>query len=107
MGADATTLTVDMPAIRTVKYFFTAVPMGPRQRGRCCLDELHHRPRIADNSNDNDGTGPSATLAMTPHQRSNLDLGPHRWRCHRGVHRRSIHPLRGDGEGGEGKDWDY
>ena len=110
MGADATTLTVDMPAIRTgQEYFFTAVPMDNlgNMDAAASMNSITDT-RIADNSNDNDGTG---TIGDTGDDTSS-SVPTWTWGLIGGVVivafiAGAFILSRGDGEGGEGKDWDY
>lgn len=110
-GPDATTLTIDMPdAIRTgTEYFFTAVPMDDlgNMNAAGSMNSITDN-RVADTSNTNDGNG---TIGDTGDDASS-SVPTWTWGLIGGVVivafiAGAFILSRGDGEGGEGKDWDY
>lgn len=110
VGADATTVSVDMPAIRTgQEYFFTAVPMDAlgNMDAAASMNSIIDT-RVNDNSNTNDGNG---TIGDTGDDASS-SVPTWTWGLIGGVVivafiAGAFILSRGDGEGGEGKDWDY
>jgi len=110
MGADATTVSIDMPAIRTgQEYFFTAVPMDAlgNMDAAASMNSIIDT-RVSDNSNTNDGEG---TIGDTGDDASS-SVPTWTWGLIGGVVivafiAGAFILSRGDGEGGEGKDWDY
>ena len=110
MGADATTVSIDMPAIRTgQEYFFTAVPMDALDNmdAAASMNSIIDT-RVSDNSNTNDGEG---TIGDTGDDASS-SVPTWTWGLIGGVVivafiAGAFILSRGDGEGGEGKDWDY
>jgi hypothetical protein len=110
MGADATTLTIDMPSIRTgQEYFFTAVPMDAlgNMDAAASMNSIIDT-RAADNTNSNDGNG---TIGDTGDDASS-SVPTWTWGLIGGVVivafiAGAFILSRGDGEDGEGKDWDY
>ena len=110
MGADATTVSIDMPAIRTgQEYFFTAVPMDAlgNMDAAASMNSIIDT-RVSDNSNTNDGNG---TIGDTGDDASS-SVPTWTWGLIGGVVivafiAGAFILSRGDGEGGEGKDWDY
>ena len=110
MGADATTLTIDMPSIRTgQEYFFTAVPMDAlgNMDAAASMNSIIDT-RAADNPNSNDGNG---TIGDTGDDASS-SVPTWTWGLIGGVVivafiAGAFILSRGDGEDGEGKDWDY
>ena len=110
VGPDATTLSIDMPAIRTgQEYFFTAVPMDAlgNMDAAASMNSIIDT-RVADNSNMNDGNG---TIGDTGDDASS-SVPTWTWGLIGGVVivafiAGAFILSRGDGEGGEGKDWDY
>ena len=110
MGADATTASIDMPSIRTgQQYFFTVVPMDDLGNMDAAEAQTDIRDnRVADNSNVNDGNG---TIGDTGDDASS-SVPTWTWGLIGGVVivafiAGAFILSRGDGEGGEGKDWDY
>ena len=110
MGADANTMTIAQPtAAGTFEYYFTAVPMdalGNMDAGESMNSITYNR--AADNSNDNDGTG---TIGDDGDDASS-SVPTWTWGLIGGVVivafiAGAFILSRGDGEGGEGKDWDY
>ena len=111
MGADATSVSIDMPtAIRTnQEYFFTVVPMdalGNMDAAEWKIDAQD--TRTVDNSNTDDGNG---TIGDTGDDAS-TSVPTWTWGLIGGVVivafiAGAFILSRGDGEGGEGKDWDY
>tara|TARA_B100000683_G_scaffold6604_1_gene7361 strand:- start:5977 stop:9117 length:3141 start_codon:yes stop_codon:yes gene_type:complete len=110
MGADATTVSIDMPAVRTgQEYFFTAVPMDAlgNMDAAASMNSIIDT-RVSDNSNTNDGNG---TIGDTGDDASS-SVPTWTWGLIGGVVivafiAGAFILSRGDGEGGEGKDWDY
>ena len=110
MGADATTVSIDMPAVRTgQEYFFTAVPMDAlgNMDAAASMNSIIDT-RVTDNSNTNDGNG---TIGDTGDDASS-SVPTWTWGLIGGVVivafiAGAFILSRGDGEGGEGKDWDY
>ena len=110
MGADATTVSIDMPAVRTgQEYFFTAVPMDAlgNMDAAASMNSIIDT-RVNDNSNTNDGNG---TIGDTGDDASS-SVPTWTWGLIGGVVivafiAGAFILSRGDGEGGEGKDWDY
>ena len=110
MGADATTLSIDMPAIRTgQEYFFTAVPMDAlgNMDAAASMNSIIDT-RVSDSSNTNDGNG---TIGDTGDDASS-SVPTWTWGLIGGVVivafiAGAFILSRGDGEDGEGKDWDY
>ncbi len=110
MGSDATTLSIDMPSIRTgQEYFFTAVPMDAltNMDAAASMNSIIDT-RVADSSNDNDGNG---TIGDTGDDASS-SVPTWTWGLIGGVVivafiAGAFILSRGDGEDGEGKDWDY
>ncbi|MGA0352844.1 MAG: hypothetical protein ACO3NY_04235 [Poseidonia sp.] len=110
MGADATTVSIDMPAIRTgQEYFFTAVPMDAlgNMDAAASMNSIIDT-RVADSSNTDDGNG---TIGDTGDDAS-TSVPTWTWGLIGGVVivafiAGAFILSRGDGEGGEGKDWDY
>ena len=110
MGGDATTVSIDMPSIRTgQEYFFTAVPMDDlgNMDAAASMNSIIDT-RVADNSNTNDGNG---TIGDTGDDAS-TSVPTWTWGLIGGVVivafiAGAFILSRGDGEGGEGKDWDY
>ena len=110
MGSDATTLSIDMPSIRTgQEYFFTAVPMDALENmdAAASMNSIIDT-RVADSSNDNDGNG---TIGDTGDDASS-SVPTWTWGLIGGVVivafiAGAFILSRGDGEDGEGKDWDY
>ena len=110
MGGDATTVSIDMPAIRTgQEYFFTAVPMDAlgNMDAAASMNSIIDT-RVVDNSNTGDGTG---TIGDTGDDASS-SVPTWTWGLIGGVVivafiAGAFILSRGDGEGGEGKDWDY
>ena len=110
MGADATTLTIDMPSIRTgQEYFFTAVPMDAlgNMDAAASMNSIIDT-RATDNTNSNDGNG---TIGDTGDDASS-SVPTWTWGLIGGVVivafiAGAFILSRGDGEDGEGKDWDY
>lgn len=110
MGGDATTVSIDMPSIRTgQEYFFTAVPMDAlgNMDAAASMNSIIDT-RVADNSNTNDGNG---TIGDTGDDASS-SVPTWTWGLIGGVVivafiAGAFILSRGDGEGGEGKDWDY
>ena len=110
MGADATTVSIDMPSIRTgQEYFFTAVPMDAlgNMDAAASMNSIIDT-RVVDNSNTGDGNG---TIGDTGDDTSS-SVPTWTWGLIGGVVivafvAGAFILSRGDGEGGEGKDWDY
>ena len=110
MGGDATTVSIDMPSIRTgQEYFFTAVPMDAlgNMDAAASMNSIIDT-RVADNSNTDDGNG---TIGDTGDDASS-SVPTWTWGLIGGVVivafiAGAFILSRGDGEGGEGKDWDY
>ena len=110
MGADATTMSIDMPSIRTgQEYFFTAVPMDAlgNMDAAASMNSIIDT-RVADSSNTNDGNG---TIGDTGDDASS-SVPTWTWGLIGGVVivafiAGAFILSRGDGEDGEGKDWDY
>ena len=110
MGADATTLTIEMPSIRTgAEYFFTAVPMDAlgNMDAAASMNSIIDT-RASDNTNTNDGNG---TIGDTGDDASS-SVPTWTWGLIGGVVivafiAGAFILSRGDGEEGEGKDWDY
>ena len=110
MGGDATTVSIDMPSIRTgQEYFFTAVPMDDlgNMDAAASMNSIIDT-RVADNSNTDDGNG---TIGDTGDDAS-TSVPTWTWGLIGGVVivafiAGAFILSRGDGEGGEGKDWDY
>ena len=110
MGGDATTVSIDMPSIRTgQEYFFTAVPMDAlgNMDAAASMNSIIDT-RVNDNSNTNDGNG---TIGDTGDDASS-SVPTWTWGLIGGVVivafiAGAFILSRGDGEGGEGKDWDY
>ncbi len=110
MGGDATTVTIQMPAIRTgQEYFFTAVPMDAlgNMDAAASMNSIIDT-RVADTSNTDDGSG---TIGDTGDDASS-SVPTWTWGLIGGVVivafiAGAFILSRGDGEGGEGKDWDY
>ena len=110
MGADATTLTIEMPSIRTgQEYFFTAVPMDAlgNMEAAGSMNSITDN-RVADSSNNNDGNG---TIGDTGDDASS-SVPTWTWGLIGGVVivafiAGAFILSRGDGGDGEGKDWDY
>ena len=109
-GADATTISIDMPPIRTgQEYFFTAVPMDAlgNMDAAASMNSIIDT-RVADSSNTDDGNG---TIGDTGDDAS-TSVPTWTWGLIGGVVivafiAGAFILSRGDGEGGEGKDWDY
>jgi hypothetical protein len=109
-GGDATTVSIDMPAVRTgQEYFFTAVPMDAlgNMDAAASMNSIIDT-RVVDNSNTNDGNG---TIGDTGDDASS-SVPTWTWGLIGGVVivafiAGAFILSRGDGEGGEGKDWDY
>ena len=109
-GADATTLSIEMPSIRTgQEYFFTAVPMDDlgNMDAAASMNSIIDT-RVADSSNNNDGNG---TIGDTGDDASS-SVPTWTWGLIGGVVivafiAGAFILSRGDGEDGEGKDWDY
>jgi hypothetical protein len=110
MGGDATTVTIQMPSIRTgTEYFFTAVPSDAlgNMDAAASMNSIIDT-RVADNSNTDDGSG---TIGDTGDEASS-SVPTWTWGLIGGVVivafiAGAFILSRGDGEGGEGKDWDY
>ena len=110
VGADATTVSIEMPSIRTgQEYFFTAVPMDALMNmdAAASMNSIIDT-RVADNSNTDDGNG---TIGDTGDDASS-SVPTWTWGLIGGVVivafiAGAFILSRGDGEGGEGKDWDY
>jgi hypothetical protein len=110
MGADATTVTIEMPSIRTgAEYFFTAVPMDAlgNMDAAASMNSIIDT-RASDNTNTNDGNG---TIGDTGDDASS-SVPTWTWGLIGGVVivafiAGAFILSRGDGEEGEGKDWDY
>ena len=110
MGADATTLSIDMPSVRTgQEYFFTAVPMDAlgNMDAAASMNSIIDT-RVSDSSNTDDGNG---TIGDTGDDASS-SVPTWTWGLIGGVVivafiAGAFILSRGDGEGGEGKDWDY
>ena len=110
MGSDATTVSIDMPSVRTgQEYFFTAVPMDALMNmdAAASMNSIIDT-RVADSSNTNDGNG---TIGDTGDDTSS-SVPTWTWGLIGGVVivafiAGAFILSRGDGEGGEGKDWDY
>ena len=110
MGADAATLSIEMPSIRTgQEYFFTAVPMDAlgNMDAAASMNSIIDT-RVADSSNTNDGNG---TIGDTGDDASS-SVPTWTWGLIGGVVivafiAGAFILSRGDGEDGEGKDWDY
>ena len=110
MGASATTVSIDMPSIRTgQEYFFTAVPMDAlgNMDAAASMNSIIDT-RVSDSSNTNDGNG---TIGDTGDDTSS-SVPTWTWGLIGGVVivafiAGAFILSRGDGEDGEGKDWDY
>ncbi|RJU93717.1 MAG: hypothetical protein DWC03_04140 [Candidatus Poseidoniales archaeon] len=110
MGASATTVSIDMPSIRTgQEYFFTAVPMDAlgNMDAAASMNSIIDT-RVSDSSNTNDGNG---TIGDTGDDASS-SVPTWTWGLIGGVVivafiAGAFILSRGDGEDGEGKDWDY
>jgi hypothetical protein len=110
MGASATTVSIDMPSIRTgQEYFFTAVPMDAlgNMDAAASMNSIIDT-RVSDSSNTDDGNG---TIGDTGDDASS-SVPTWTWGLIGGVVivafiAGAFILSRGDGEGGEGKDWDY
>jgi len=111
MSPDATTVSIDMPAaVRTgQEYFFTAVPMDAlgNMDAAASMNSIIDT-RVADTTNTDDGTG---TIGETGDDASS-SVPTWTWGLIGGVVivafiAGAFILSRGDGEGGEGKDWDY
>lgn len=110
MGADANTMTIAQPtAAGTFEYYFTAVPMDAlgNMDAAESMNSITYN-RAADNSNDGDGT---STIGDDGDDASS-SVPTWTWGLIGGVVivafiAGAFILSRGDGEGGEGKDWDY
>ncbi|MBL6806728.1 MAG: hypothetical protein ISQ54_04615 [Candidatus Poseidonia sp.] len=110
MGADANTMTIAQPtAAGTFEYYFTAVPMDAlgNMDAADSMNSITYN-RAADNSNDGDGTN---TIGDDGDDASS-SVPTWTWGLIGGVVivafiAGAFILSRGDGEGGEGKDWDY
>ena len=110
MGADANTMTIAQPtAAGTFEYYFTAVPMDAlgNMDAADSMNSITYN-RAADNSNDGDGT---STIGDDGDDASS-SVPTWTWGLIGGVVivafiAGAFILSRGDGEGGEGKDWDY
>lgn len=110
MGADATTLTIAMPtAAGSFTYYFTAVPMDAlgNMDAQGQMNSIDYF-READNGNQNDNNG---TIGETGEAASSSVPG-WAWGAIGGVVVVAFVVgafilSRGDGEGGDDKDWDY
>ncbi len=111
MGASATTVSIDMPSIRTgQEYFFTAVPMDAlgNMDAAASMNSIIDT-RVSDSSNTDDGNG---TIGDTGDDTSS-SVPTWTWGLIGGVVivafiAGAFILSRGDGEDGEGnKDWDY
>ena len=110
MGGDATTVSIDMPSIRNgQEYFFTAVPMDAlgNMDAAASMNSIIDT-RVTDTTNTDDGSG---TIGDTGDDASS-SVPTWTWGLIGGVVvvafiAGAFILSRGDGEGGEGKDWDY
>ena len=111
VAAGVTTITIDMPAVRTGQdYYFTAVPMDAlgNMDAAASMNSIKDT-RVADNSNTNDGTG---TIGDGGGDDTSSSVPGWTWGLIGGVVVVAFVVgafilSRGDGEDGEGKDWDY
>ena len=111
VAAGVSTITIDMPAVRTGQdYYFTAVPMDAlgNMDAAASMNSIKDT-RVADNSNTNDGTG---TIGDDGGDDTSSSVPGWTWGLIGGVVVVAFVVgafilSRGDGEDGEGKDWDY
>ena len=111
VAAGVSTITIDMPAVRTGQdYYFTAVPMDAlgNMDAAASMNSIKDT-RLADNSNTNDGTG---TIGDDGGDDTSSSVPGWTWGLIGGVVVVAFVVgafilSRGDGEDGEGKDWDY
>lgn len=110
MGADAESLTIAQPtAAGTFEYYFTVVPMDALENmdAAASMNSITYN-RAADNSNDGDG----GTIGDDGGDDASSSVPTWTWGLIGGVVivafiAGAFILSRGDGEGGEGKDWDY